>query len=328
MNRNLKLITLKNSNGVEVDIINFGCTITSLRVPNKEGDLVNVVVGLSSPEDYLKKEYQSKAIYLGATIGRYAGRISSGSFSIDGNKYNLQNENGVHLHGGKEGFDKKIWNIEDYKENKSVTFSYLSKDGEEGYPGNLKVKATFELLKSNSLKITYKAETDKATPVNLTTHPYFNLNGRGSILKHDLEILSDAYLEVDKHLVPSGKKIGSKNTRFDFNEKSKIGRKDFKGLDDAFVLREDKLRVATLFSEESGIKMQVFTNQLAMVVYTNPKFPELSFVDSAEYYDFPSICFEPQNYPDAPNQSSFPNSILKPGETYLNEIIYKFGVKS
>ncbi len=323
----LDVISLTNAQGVELVISNFGATIGALRVPDKNRKPVNVVVGLQAPEDYTKTPYLDHDPFLGCTVGRYAGRISGGSFIIEGKKYSLHTTKGVHLHGGKEGFDKKFWTIDKLirNENQSVQFSYRSEHLEENYPGNLQVKALYELLENNAVRITYTATTDRPTVVNLTNHSYFNLDGEGSILDNDLQIHSDAYLEVNEQLLPSGEKRSTKSTRFDFNQPQTL-EKNFKGLDDTFVLKKSYDCVASLYSKHSGIRMNVTTNQPAMVVFTPEYLPPLDYVDNAKYGRYPAICFETQNYPDAPNQPNFPSALLLPGETYQNQTIFEFFV--
>jgi aldose 1-epimerase len=322
----INVIKLKNSKGMELELSNLGATIISLNVPDKNKKLVNVVVGLEA-EDYVADIYLNNYIYLGCSIGRYAGRISKGGFSINNKFYPVYNENGVHLHGGRIGFDKKYWQVENHTngENPSVTYSCESNHLEEGYPGNLFVKVTYTLTEKNQVKISYFASTDTATPVNLTNHAYFNLNGKDSVLNHHLQLNSRKYLEVDSQLIPSGKLLDAKNSRFDFNEKSVIGRADFKGFDDTFVLGSDDLKVI-LESPETGIAMKVYTNQQASVIYTPVQLPELPYKNGVTYTKFSAICFETQNFPDAPNNENFPSSILKPGDIYLNESIFEFSL--
>jgi len=206
-----------------------------------------------------------------------------------------------------------------------VTLSIESKHLEEGYPGNLKATVCYQLTENNEVKITYKAITDKATPVNLTNHAYYNLEGEGSVLNHQLMINSTNILEVSDQLLPSGKLIPTVGNRFDRKELMPIGREDFKGFDDAFVLAEDKLK-AVLISEKSGIKMDVFTNQPVSVVYTPVEFDVLPFKNKASFSKFSAICFETQNFPDAPNNENFPSSILNPGEEYINEAVFRFSL--
>ncbi|MDV7186839.1 aldose epimerase family protein [Lutibacter sp. TH_r2] len=327
MTQNIEVIQLVNSNGMKVQVANFGATMISVEVPNKNNELVNVVAGLEKPSDYAEDFYLENGLYLSSSVGRYAGRISTGKFNVDGKSYPIFNVDGVHLHGGKVGLDKKYWNVDEVVkgENPKVVLSCASEDGEEGYPGNLKVTVTYQLTEDNEVKITYKATTDKATPVNLTNHAYFNLNGKDSVLNHKLMINTSHYLDVDSQLIPSGKLNSSKGTRFDRNEISLLGREDFTGFDDTFVLGEGELK-AELSSAESGIKMQVFTNQPASVVYTPVQLPNLPYKNNVTYSKFSAICFETQNFPDAPNHANFPNSILKPNEEYCNKSIFKFSL--
>jgi aldose 1-epimerase len=320
----LKTVTIKNSAGMEAEISNFGATILRLLVANKQKTLTNVVVGLQHPQDYFNLPYSDSQLYLGSTIGRFAGRISKGSFNIADTTYEIENNDGVHLHGGTEGFDKKFWEFTEVLTNKAV-LKYVSVHLEEGYPGNLNVEAAFEVTNKNELKITYSAKTDSATIVNITTHPYINLNGSGNILEHHLTINSAAHLEVDSKLLPSGKVKSSVDTPFDRQNMTVIGRNDFAGFDDTFVLKNSDF-AAKLRSDYTGIELNVVSNQPAMVVFTPKTFPKLAFNGKYANENCPAICFEPQNYPDAPNQSHFPSSILQPGQTYLNEIVFQFSV--
>jgi len=321
------VIKLSNANNLELQVSTLGATILSLKVPDKNKNAINVIVGLSCTDDYQSDLYLETGLYLGTTVGRSAGRISKGQITIDSKVYPIYNVNGVHLHGGKEGFDKKIWNVEALEEgdSPSVTLTYLSKHLEEGYPGNLKVFVTYTLTNKNSLIISYKATTDQTTIINLTNHSYFNLNGNTSILDHELQLNSDFYLDMDENLIPTGKINPVKGTPYDFNEKSLIGKDGFKGLDDIFVLKEGKQK-AVIASKTSGIQMKVYSNQPAMVIYTPLKFQELPFKDNANYSDFPAICFETQHYPDAPNNEHFPSTILKSEEEYINESVFKFSI--
>ncbi len=327
MVQQIKVIKLINSSGSELHVSNFGAAIIILMVPDKNKELVNVVVGLKSAEDYIKPIYLEKGLYLGSSVGRYAGRISRGCFKINEEVYPIHHEHGVHLHGGKIGFDKKYWEVVSLNEgrNPQVTLSCFSEHLEEGYPGNLKTFVTYQLSEDNEVKITYKATTDAETPVNLTNHSYFNLDGKGTILDHKLLINSPYYLEVDDQLIPSGKLLYSMNTRFDRNKISLLGREDFEGFDDTFVLGDGKLK-ALLMSPKTGIQMGVYTNQPASVVYTPVKLPDLTYKNGVSYSEFSAICFETQNFPDAPNNNNFPSSILKLGEEYINETVLKFSI--
>ncbi|TXD84195.1 galactose mutarotase [Subsaximicrobium wynnwilliamsii] len=321
----LKTAIITNRNGMELHVSNFGASILSLKVPNKNDGLTEVVVGLSSPLDYLKEDYLEQNRCLGSSIGRYAGRISKGGFTIDDTFYELSQRNGHHLHGGFKGFDKRYWHFEEVirDENPMMTLTYHSEDGEEGYPGNLQVSVSYQLTETNALIITYKATTDQPTHVNLTSHAYFNLNGEGSVLEHQLQVQSDRYLEVDEHTIPTGKELYSLETNRSRMELSKLGRDDFSGYDDTFILTAEEAST-TLISEETGIKMTVGTNQPVLVIFTPKAFSNLSFKEGLTYTDYPAICFEAQNYPDAPNNIHFPSSLLLPSETYENRTVFGF----
>lgn len=322
-----KTYKLESKSKIELEISTLGATILSLKVPNKKGELVNVVLGLSTASDYMTENYLKYGIYLGSIIGRHAGRISGGAIEIDGNNYPIYTENGVHLHGGKDGFDKKIWQLESIEsgDEPSITMSYLSQHLEEGYPGNLNISVKYSLTGDGALKISYRATTDQTTVLNVTNHAYFNLNGNSSILNHDLELKADAYLELDDDLIPTGKYNPVKGTGYDFGESSMIGKAGFNGLDDIFILNEGKDK-AILSSKESGIQMRVNTDQPAIVIYTPPKFDNLSFKDDAVFSEYPAICFEAQGFPDALNNAHFPQTILKPGEVFESESSYKFSI--
>ncbi|MCA0932457.1 galactose mutarotase [Lutimonas saemankumensis] len=318
---------LQSQSGLELEVSTLGATILSLKVPDKTGKPVNVVVGLSSASDYWSKLYLAQGLYLGSTIGRHAGRISGGGIEIDGKRYSLFTENGVHLHGGKEAFDKKIWKVESIESgnNPSITLSYFSEHLEEGYPGNLKISVRYSLTKNNALKISFRATTDQATVLNVTNHAYFNLNGEGSVLDHELELKAESYLDLDQDLIPTGKFNPVKGSLYDYSRKSKIGRSGFNGLDDIFI-KHGKGEKAIISSQHSGIKMTVVSNQPAMVIYTPPKFAKLPFKDKAVFDAYPAICFEAQGFPDALNNWNFPSTLLKPSEVFESETSYKFSI--
>lgn len=323
MNNTLEVFTLKNRNGMELQVSNFGATILGLKVLNKNKTVTNVIVGLDQAIDYLTVPYTDVPLFLGCSIGRYAGRISKGKFELEGKTYFLQNSNGVHLHGGN-GFDKKFWSLKSQTAN-TVVLTYVSQHLEEGYPGTLEVEVFFEITENNCLIVSYSAITDEATPVNLTCHPYFNLDGENSILEHELWINSSKHLEVDEQLIPTGIILESKNTAFDYTNFSKINRTDFAGFDDTFILEKGHLK-AKLNSSKTGITMNVYTNEPAIVIYTPKQFPELNFKNQLGEGAFPAICFEPQNFPDAPNNDHFPNSILHPDEVYSNKMVFEFSI--
>lgn len=322
----LKIYTLANLKGSQLKILNLGATVFSLIIKDKNGKEVNVVVGPKSPEDYISAEYFNENRCFGASIGRYAGRISNGEFALEGKKYSLFQKNGVHLHGGFRGLQHKIWNLE--TENKmrdpSITLSCFSEDGEEGYPGNLKVRVKYTLSENDELQIEYSATTDKKTPVNLTNHTYFNLNGKGSVSDHRLYINAKHILEVNEKLLPTGKLLPLENHPKNFSEAKKIQNLE---VDDTFVLEKDKEFAATLYSSQTGIEMRVITNQSAVVVYIPKHLPEIWEYQTKISSEFPSICLETENYPDAPNHKNFPLAILNPGETYFNHSQFQFRIQ-
>ena len=295
-------VTIKN-NFITLTVLDYGAIIQKMVLKNKAGVDTNVVVGLEEPEKYLTDNKS-----LGACIGRYAGRISNSSFQINNINYPIFSKDGVHLHGGKQGFGKRYWTIDQVHdgENPFVKLSYLSKDMEEGYPGNLKTTVIYKLVGS-SLLVIHGATTDKATPVNLTNHSYFNLDGEDKIDHCLLRLACPEYLETDGKLLPTGKMVSVKNSKYDFLSTKKIGEVR---LDTPFVLDSSLKENTKLTSGKSGITMEVITNQPGVVVYTPAAFA--------------AICFETQNFPDAPNQPNFPNSILEPGETYYNETEFRF----
>ncbi|UOB18018.1 aldose epimerase family protein [Abyssalbus ytuae] len=317
----MEQITLQNQY-LKLSCINYGAIIKELIVKDKNENEVNVIIGFKKAEDYLNNPY-----YLGAAVGRFAGRIGNGGFTVEGNHYSIYNENGVHLHGGKNNFSHKYWKIEKVEkgENPYVTFSYLSEDMEEGYPGNLQAFVTYKLEK-NKLTIRFEAVADCATIVNLTNHNYYNLNGGGSILQHELQLDADSFLETDEKQIATGKFLDVKGTPFDFISTRNVGdHSDFKGIDDCFVLNK-KGHIATLHSKESGIEMKVSTNQPGVVIFTPDQLPEANYYN---YYvdEYSSICFETQNFPDAPNKPHFPSAELKKGEKYINESEFEFSVR-
>ncbi len=315
--------TIKNSH-ISLVTFNYGATIQQLIVKDKNGNDINVVLGFETEEDY-----KNNPFYIGASIGRYAGRISQGGFSLNGTDYKLHQENGVHLHGGRNGLNKKNWKLEKAEtegESPFVTYAVTSPDLEEGYPGTLKVSVTYRLT-GNSLKITYEATTDKTTVINLTNHAYFNLEGRNSILNHELKLNSEVFVELDDKLLPTGDFLPVKGTSYDFLSPEVIGAKPgFSGIDDVFVLKGQD-PAATLYSPETGIEMKVSTNQRATVVFTPEDLGTTKFLNGTRYGNFSSICFEAQTFPDAPNKPDFPSAVLEPGETYRNETVLQFNVR-
>lgn len=286
--------------------MDYGAIIQKLEVANKVGKKINVVVGFDEPIAYLKDD-----VFLGASIGRYAGRISNGGFMLNEKKYSLYTEEGVHLHGGKEGFGKKLWTFEEVNNGTEpfARLSYLSKDMEEGYPGNLKATVTYTLI-DKSFRIEHTATTDKTTVVNLTDHSYYNLDGDDSVSHYDLKLNCSTVLQTHDNLIPTGEVESVFGKPLDFTKEKKIG--DIL-LDTPFLINENQNVAANVYSPKSGISMEVITNQPALVVYTPEKFG--------------AICFETQNCPDAPNHQNFPSAILNPGEVYKNTSEFNFGIR-
>ncbi len=334
------LYRLKNSNGMELGITNFGGRFVYLKVPGKEGKPVNVIVGFDSVLQFQK----STEPYFGATIGRFGNRIAKGKFSIDGTGYTLSVNNGANtLHGGKNGFQYKVWDAKQAGDS-VLELSYLSKDGEEGFPGNLQVKVTYSLTQANEIKMQYEAVTDKKTVVNLTNHAFFNLNGAGSgtINNHLLMINADNYTPVDATLIPTGKIETVKGTPFDFTTAIKIGEhvndstnaqlKNGAGYDHNFVLNKNNGTglnlAATALGDKSGIFMEVFTQEPGLQFYGGNFMQGKNIISGGGKDDYrTAFCLETQHFPDAPNQPAFPSTILEPGKMYKTVSVYKFSVK-
>lgn len=325
--------TLTNSSGMEADILNYGGTITKLLVPDKNGKMGDVVLGFENFSGYMQKNDP----YIGALVGRYANRIANAKFTLDGKTYKLAPNNfGNSLHGGNVGFDKVIWNVEKIGDS-SLKLTYLSKDGEEGYPGNLNAQVVYTLSADNSLKIDYTATADKPTPVNLTNHSYFNLSaGKDStIVNHVLQLNADKYTPVNDQLIPTGQIADVKGTPMDFTIAKAIGKDIDKvkgGFDHNWILNKngDGLQqAATVYDPGSGRFMEVFTTQPGIQFYSgNFLNGSLQITKQGQIYiPHAGLCLETQHYPDSPNQPSFPGTILKPGETYRQTTVYKFSVK-
>lgn len=326
--RTVYLYTLTNKNVVEVSITNYGGIITSIAVPDREGKAENIVLGVDTFEEYFRGTY-----YFGAIIGRYSNRIKDARFSIDDELFELQaNDGNNHLHGGVTGFDKVVWAVDPQTEN-SVTLSYLSKDGEEGYPGNLNVQVTYSLNDKNELMITYKASTDQATPVNLTNHSYFNLSGdpEDLILDHELMIDADHYTPVNDELIPTGVISTVDDTPFDFREAQTIGSRINLvegGYDHNWILNRysgEVRLVATLYHADSGREMEVLTSEPGIQFYSGNFLDEtLTGSKGEQFIKHSGLCLETQHFPDSPNHPAFPSTLLMPGETYESTTIYRF----
>lgn len=326
--------TLTNANGMQVGIINYGGAITKILTKDKDGKFGDVVLGYDSIAGFTQKGNP----FFGALIGRYGNRIAKGHFTLDGATYTLAPyNNGQSLHGGLKGYDKVIWKVEKQTGDSSLKLTYLSKDGEEGFPGNLSVEVIYTLTADDALKIEYAATTDKATPVNLTNHAYFNLSAGkdATILDHELMLNADKYTEVDSFLIPTGKLPAVHGTPMDFTKAKKIGKEIDSvkgGYDHNWVINKtgNALEsIATLYHAGSGRLMEVFTTEPGVQFYSG------NFLDGTltntrggqKYVQHAALCLETQHFPDSPNQPSFPNTILKPGEKYTHTSLYKFSVK-
>jgi len=335
------LYVLTNKNGVEVAITNFGGTVVSLKVPDRAGKLEDVVLGFDKAGDY-----ETGKSFFGATIGRYGNRIAHGKFTLNGVAYTLaKNNDENHLHGGVRGFSKRMWTAKDVSgaAGQALELTYLSKDGEEGYPGNLSVKVVFTLTDQNELKITYSATTDKDTVINLTNHSYFNLAGQGNgdILQHQLMIHADRFTPVDATLIPTGELKSVKGTPFDFQTATAIGTrigqddeqlKFGKGYDHNWVLTGWKLGTlalaARLSEPKSGRILEAWTTEPGVQFYSGNFLDGTVHGKEGKVYNFRSgLCLETQHFPDSPNHPTFPSTVLKPGQHYHTTTVYKFSAK-
>jgi aldose 1-epimerase len=318
-------------------ITNFGGRMVNLLVPDSSGKMIDVSVGLGSVDAYIK----STERYYGGTIGRYGNRIAKGHFSLDGKQYTLAINNAPNtLHGGKKGYQDVVWDAKKINDQ-TLELTYLSKDMEEGFPGNLKIKVTYSLTEDNSFKCEYEATTDKTTIVNLTNHAYFNLNGEGSgtILNHLVEFSADNYTPVDSTLIPTGKIEPVKGTPFDFTKPTIIGArindaneqlKNGKGYDHNFVLNKHDLAtpVATVKGDKTGIVMEIYTEEPGLQFYSGNFMKSKNIMKYGEKDDYrTAFAMETQHFPDSPNQPQFPSTILKPGQVYKTTSIYKFKTK-
>lgn len=333
------LFVLKNKNNMQAAVTNYGGRLVSLLVPDKDNNLTDVSVCFDSVLQY----QTSTEPYFGATIGRYGNRIAKGKFSLDGKDYSLFTNNGPNtLHGGKKGFQYVVWDAKQIGDS-ILELSYLSKDMEEGFPGNLQVKVIYQITDANELKLTYEALTDKKTVVNLTNHAFFNLNGTGSgtINNHVLMINADHYTPVDATLIPTGKIIPVANTPFDFRTAVAIGKnvdvddeqlKNGNGYDHNFVLNKNTTaglnHAATVVADKTNIMMEVFTTEPGLQFYGGNFMQSKNSMKGGGKDDFrTAFCLETQHFPDSPNQPSFPSTVLEPGKTYSSTSVYKFSVK-
>lgn len=338
----VKLYTLTNSSGMTVKVTNYGAIITSIVVPDRDGNMADIAFGYDSLEAYINAK---ETPYFGAIVGRYGNRIAKGKFTIDGEAYRLQtNNNENHLHGGYRGFDKVIWSAKSLESENGIELTHVSLDGEEGYPGELVSKVTYRLNDKNQIVIDYHATTNKPTPVNLTQHTYFNLVGEGAdtILDHELMINAEKFTPIDEGLIPTGELRDVSGTPFDFTNAKPIGRdieKDDQqlkyglGYDHNWVLKktseEGAMTLAARVHEPtSGRVLEVHTNEPGLQFYCG------NFLDgslkgkSGKSYKYRSgFCLETQHYPDSPNQPNFPSTILRPGDTYESQTTFTFSTK-
>ena len=338
----IQLFSLKNKNGLAVKVTNYGAIITSISVPDRNGNFGDIALGYNDVSDYINAVDKP---YFGAIVGRYGNRIAGGKFSVDGKEYTVATNNGPnHLHGGIIGFDKVVWDAKPVSGSdwRGVELAYHAKDGEEGYPGNLKMTVTYKLHDDNRLGVDYLATTDKATPVNLTQHTYFNLKGEGegTILDHELMLNASKYTPVDKTLIPTGDMADVAGTPFDFRQSKPVGKdigqeneqlKFGLGYDHNFVLDgaagEMKL-AARVYEPTSGRVMEIRTQEPGIQFYCgNFLDGRLKGKSHKAYVHRGGFCLETQHFPDSPNQPNFPSTILKPGEEYRTTTEFSFSVK-
>jgi aldose 1-epimerase len=335
----VEVFTLRNANGVEARIINYGGTVLSLKVPDRNGQFGDVVLGFDT-----LAEYEQKSPYFGCLIGRYGNRIAGGRFTLNGVIYQLATNDGPnHLHGGIKGFDKRVWKVERAEvtpQGPQLVLSYLSPDGEEGYPGNLHVTATYTLTKDNGLRLDYRATTDKDTIVNLTQHSYFNLAGHGDILGHVVYLNADRFTPVDATLIPTGELRPVEGTPFDFRKPTAIGARIQqddeqlrygRGYDHNWVINKKPGELALharVVEPTTGRVLEVLSTEPGLQFYSG------NFLDGTlkgkygqVYAHRSGFCMEPQHFPDSPNKPNFPSVVLKPGQEYRNTIIYRFSVQ-
>jgi len=324
------LFTLKNKAGVEVCISNLGAIIQSFKVPDRDGNVIDIVLGFDTMAQYLSSEYLNNKSYLGAIVGRYANRVGNACIKIDEDTYQLSPNLSPHqIHGGFEGFDSKVWHVEnaDQLSDGKLKMSYLSKDNEEGYPGNLNVSISFSLNDTNELMIETEAVTDKPTAINLTHHDYFNLHGTGRIEDHWVQIPSEFYLGQYPDNLANGEILPVNGTKYDFNNLKQI-KEDWDpvlGYDQSFVLNKEYGaygKAASAYSEKSGIKLEVFTDEPTVHFYTGMHLGNTNARNGQSYKPFTGFCFETQHHCNAVNIPEFPSTILRPGKSYRHKTSY------
>jgi aldose 1-epimerase len=314
--------TLQNKNRVEVTIIDFGATINTLKIPLENKELVDVVLGFDTITDYLKSFTIPGAPFIGAVVGRYAGRIKNATFNLNGETFKLnRNLYKHHLHGGISNFSNSFWKVISFLDH-TIVLEYISKDLEENFPGELTVQVTYTLTEENELEITYSATTTKDTIINLTQHSYFNLDGHeNSIENQELQVATNKLLDTDEDNVPTGYFLNVANLPFDFTSFKTCPEK----IDNSFVIKDNSKSVATLKSTKNKLQMHVFTNQPSVHIYVGGNCSnQIKGKNNSDYHSLSGICFETQNFPDAPNHSHFPNAILRKDETYYQKTSFKF----
>ncbi len=338
----IKLFTLKNENGMTVKVTNYGAIITSIVVPDRDGKMADVALGYNRVEDYINAVDKP---YFGAVVGRYGNRIANGEFTLNGETYSLLKNNGAnHLHGGAIGFDKVVWDAAFDPSKNTVSLAYVAKDKEEGYPGNLQLKVSYTLTNNNAIVVDYHATTDKPTPINVTQHTYFNLKGegQGTILDHELMLNAKKFTPVDESLIPTGKMPRVMGTPFDFTTAKAIGRDIGQeteqlrfglGYDHNWILdkggKKDELTLAAQVHEpSSGRVMEIHTTEPGIQFYCgNFLDGRLKGKSGKPYIHRGGFCLETQHFPDSPNQPNFPSAILKPGEVFQSQTVFKFSTK-
>lgn len=316
---------LINSGGAQMEVISYGATVTSLKIAQSNGKLVDVVLGFDNIEAYEESFDLEAAPFFGAIVGRYAGRIKDGKFTLNGTNYELyQNNNGNSLHGGKIGFSRKSWAITEVNENSnpSVTLTYCSPAGEEGYPGELTVSVKYTLTDENEFMVEYTAQSSEDTVLNLTHHSYFNIAGHDKTVEDlGLTLYCDKVLKFDSNVLPTGDILKVADTEFDYTNTSRTCPTS---IDNTFVT-ENRGLVAKLVSKSTNIALTVYTDQPGLHIYVGGNcFNKIKGKEQVAYHPKSGICFETQNFPDAPNQPSFPSSVLKKGDTYTQKSVYKF----
>lgn len=330
--KEVKQFTLKNNKGMTVEVSNYGTKIVKVIVPDKDGNFEDVVQGFDTIKENVEKEP-----YFGSTCGRFANRIKDGKFTLDGVDYTLaQNNGGNGLHGGIKGFNAQVWEVVEQSEN-SISFNYISPDGEEGYPGQLNTRVSYSVTDDNELKIHFEAETDKPTVIGLCNHSYFNLNGagNGTVRDHELQIFADYFTPLDDTSSPTGEIRPVAGTAFDFREmtvlRDKINDPAYapgRGIDNNWAVRKNQPKelalAAILVDPKSGRKMEVITSQPGVQIYTANWVDKQTGKYGRTYQEQDSICLETQNFPNSPNIPHFPNCVLRPGEKYDEWCIYKF----